>query len=460
MKFLRRLKIGSRLYIMFGALLLALLYIGFSGVTNGFRRAERIEFVSNEIHSLRKIIENGETVDFERMDGAATILNGIVGDMYSGNTTVLIMVIIGAAIVAVGAILIVRSIVAPVNKLVDVSKEISKGNILVSLPEKANDELGELTKRFGDMLGHLTDLEKVLVSIAEGDLSSDIKVLSDKDNMGIAITDMVGRLNTLFGGIHESASQVSMGSKQIADGALYLANGAAQQAADLDGLSVAANDIQEQTSRNAAVAKEAADMSNSIRWNAEKGNEHMDSMMRAVTEINEASGKISNVIKVINDIAFQTNILALNAAVEAARAGHYGKGFSVVADEVRNLASKSAAAAADTSELIENTISKSQLGMSIADETAQSLKDIVEGINRSSGIIEEIARESEDQVAAIGRLNLGFEQISQVVQRNSALAEESSAASVEMSAQANMLKELIAQLRLRDAALLSVTGEA
>jgi len=449
MKFLRRLKIGTRLYIMFGALLAALLYIGFSGVSNGFRRAERIEFVSHEIQSIKKIIEDGQTVDFDRMDSAATILDGIVSDMYSGNTMVLIMVIIGAIVVAIGAILIVRSIVTPVNKLVNVSQEISKGNILVSLPEKANDEIGELTKRFGDMLDHLSDLEKVLVSIAEGDLSSDIQVLSDKDIMGLAVVNMVARLNSLFGGIQESAAQVSLGSKQIADGALSLARGTAQQAADLDGLSAAASDIQEQTSKNAAVAKEAVTMSNSIRWNAEKGSEHMDSMMQAVTEINKASSKISNVIEAINDIAFQTNILALNAAVEAARAGQYGKGFAVVAEEVRNLASKSAAAAADTSELIENSIEKSHLGMSIADETAQSLNEIVEGINRSSEIIEKIARESEDQLAAIGHLNVGIDQISQVVQQNSALAEESSASSVDMSSQANMLKEVIAQLKLR-----------
>ena len=433
----------------------ALLYIGISGVINGFSRAGRIEFASNEIQSMREIIESGQTVDFERMDNAATVLNGIVGDMYSGNTTVLIMVIIGAIVVAIGAILIVRSIVIPVNKLVNVSKEISKGNILVNLPVKANDEIGELTERFGDMLGHLSDLEKVLVSIADGDLSVDIKALSDMDTMGNAIINMVAQLNMLFGGIQTSTEKVSLGSKQIAEGALSLAKGASQQAADLDGLSASANDIQEQTSKNAAVAKEAANMSNSIRWNAEKGSKQMDSMMQAVTEINEASGKISHVIKAINDIAFQTNILALNAAVEAARAGQYGKGFAVVAEEVRDLASKSAAAAADTSELIENTITKSQLGMSIAGETAQSLQEIVEGINRNSEIIEKIARESEDQLTAIGRLNVGIEQISLVVQQNSALAEESSASSGEMSAQASTLRELIARLKLKDNILFS-----
>jgi len=449
MKFLRSMKIGTRLYIMFGALLAALLYIGFSGVTNGFSRARRIEFVSNEIQAIKESIQNGHAVDFGRMDDASTVLNGIVGDMYSGNTNVLIMVLIGAAIVAIAAIVIVKSIVVPVNKLVHVSQEVSKGNIHVSLPEKTKDEIGELTERFGDMLEHLSYLEKSLIEISNGDLSSYICVLSEKDTMGNAVSNMVERFNTLFSDIQASAAQVASGSKQIADGATSLAMGTSRQTETLDDLSLSTSNIQEQTGKNVAVAKEAVEMSHTIRWNAEKGSEHMDSMMQAVKEINEASGKISNVIKIIEDIAFQTNILALNAAVEAARAGQHGKGFAVVAEEVRNLAARSADAVKDTSGLIENSVNKANLGMSIATETMESLKEIVEGINNSSEVIERIANESDIQLAAISRLNDGIVQISQVVQHNSALAEESSASSEEMSGQAMMLEGLISQLKLK-----------
>ena len=449
MKFLRSMKIGARLYIMFGALLAALLYIGFSGVTNGFSRARRIEFVSNEIQSIKESINNGQAMDPERMDSASAVLNGIVGDMYSGNTNVLIMVIIGAVIVAIAAIVIVKSIVVPVNKLVYVSKEVSRGNIHVSLPVKNKDEIGELTERFGDMLEHLSYLEGRLVDISNGDLSAYINILSDKDTMGNAVSNMVDRFNTLFSDIQASAAQVASGSKQIADGATSLAMGTSKQTAALDDLSFSTNSVQEQTGKNVAVAKEAVEMSHSIRWNAEKGSAHMDNMMQAVAEISEASSKISNVIKIIEDIAFQTNLLALNAAVEAARAGQHGKGFAVVAEEVRNLAARSAEAVKDTSGLIENSVNKARLGMDIANETMESLKGIVEGINNSSEIIEKIAIESDIQFAAIGRLNDGIVQISQVVQHNSALAEESSASSEEMSGQAMMLESLIAQLKLR-----------
>jgi len=280
-------------------------------------------------------------------------------------------------------------------------------------------------------------------------LSAYINILSDKDTMGNAVSNMVDRFNTLFSDIQASAAQVASGSKQIADGATSLAMGTSKQTAALDDLSFSTNSVQEQTGKNVAVAKEAVEMSHSIRWNAEKGSAHMDNMMQAVAEISEASSKISNVIKIIEDIAFQTNLLALNAAVEAARAGQHGKGFAVVAEEVRNLAARSAEAVKDTSGLIENSVNKARLGMDIANETMESLKGIVEGINNSSEIIEKIAIESDIQFAAIGRLNDGIVQISQVVQHNSALAEESSASSEEMSGQAMMLESLIAQLKLR-----------
>ena len=172
-------------------------------------------------------------------------------------------------------------------------------------------------------------------------------------------------------------------------------------------------------------------------------------MMSAVKDINQASQSIEKVIKVIDDIAFQTNILALNAAVEAARAGQHGKGFAVVAEEVRSLAAKSAEAASNTGDLIENTIAKANLGFSIANETAVSLKEIVDGINHNAEIMERISQSSEEQSSSIEQINDSIDQVAQVAQQNSATAEQSSAASEQMSSQSQVLEDMLSQFRLK-----------
>ena len=172
--------------------------------------------------------------------------------------------------------------------------------------------------------------------------------------------------------------------------------------------------------------------------------------MRSIQEIHEAARSIEEVIKDIDDIAFQTNILALNAAVEAARAGEAGKGFAVVADEVRNLAAKSAESAKNTAELIESTIKKAAAGAESADETVASLTEIMEGISRSVQFLAEISKSSEHQSGALAKVSSGIEQVSTVVQQNSATAEESAASSEELTAQAEMLHELVSRFRLKE----------
>jgi methyl-accepting chemotaxis protein len=258
----------------------------------------------------------------------------------------------------------------------------------------------------------------------------------------------------MFSEINAASSQVSTGAGQVADGAQSLAQGATEQAASIQELSGSISEVASKTKTNADMADNAAKLADIIKNNAEKGSHQMDEMMKSVKEINDASQSISKVIKTIDDIAFQTNILALNAAVEAARAGQHGKGFAVVAEEVRNLAAKSADAASDTEALIASSMEKAELGVRIANETAASLAEIVSGINESGSLVTEIAHSSDDQSAAISQINTGIDQVAQVVQQNSATAEESAAASEEMSGQSAMLRELIAQFKLRD----SMTG--
>ena len=315
---------------------------------------------------------------------------------------------------------------------------------------KAKDEVGQSVASSAAFVGHVTNIAKELEVVASGDLSHEIKTLSDADTMGKSMTMMLANLNNMFAEINNATTQVATGSKQIADGAQALAQGSTEQAASVQQLSASIGDIARKTKENADMASRAAELAGRIKGNAEKGSHQMDEMITAVKDINSASQSISKVIKVIEDIAFQTNILALNAAVEAARAGQHGKGFAVVAEEVRNLAAKSAEAAKDTSGLIVNSMEKAEFGSRIASETADSLSEIVTGINESSQIVNEISRSSNEQSVGITQINTGIDQVAQVIQQNSATAEESAAASEEMSSQSNMLEEMIAQFKLKD----------
>jgi methyl-accepting chemotaxis protein len=311
------------------------------------------------------------------------------------------------------------------------------------------DEIGMCYNNISCFVEHVTEVSKVLELAAAGDLTSEVRPLSERDVMGNSLKKTLDSLNYMFGKINTATTQVTVGSEQIAEGAQALAQGSTEQAATVEELSASASEIADKTKENARMAGQAAKLAALIMKDAEKGSAQMNEMINAVTEINQASLSIGRVMKVIDDIAFQTNSLALNAAVEAARAGQHGKGFAVVAEEVRNLAAKSAEAAKDTGSLIANSIEKAEGGALIAKETAASLQEIVKGINESDQLMSEIAASSEAQSGAIIQINNGIEQVTQVVQQNSATAEESAAASQELSSQAKMLEEMITEFKLK-----------
>ncbi|MDR0249357.1 MAG: methyl-accepting chemotaxis protein [Oscillospiraceae bacterium] len=385
--------------------------------------------------------------------------NEVNAEIYASIIRFAVIFVVALSIVLVIAFVIGRSMSRPLSALSSYMRRAASTGGLDFKPEDADlttkyaagtDEIGQTIRDCFAFIRHVTHMAEELGTIATGDLTTQIETLSDFDVMAKSLLSMLGSFNDLLGGVNRSASLVSAGSKQIADGAQSLAQGSTQQAASVQELSASVSEIAQKIKENADMASRAAALINSIRSSAEEGSRQMDEMLAAVNDINQASRDIQKVIKVIDDIAFQTNILALNAAVEAARAGQHGKGFAVVAEEVRSLASKSAAAAKDTGELITSSMTKAELGTHIAGETAVSLAKIVHGVNESNAIIGDIARSSGLQSAGIAQINKGIDQVAQVVQQNSATAEQSAAASEEMSSQSVMLDGLISQFKLEN----------
>ena len=298
---------------------------------------------------------------------------------------------------------------------------------------------------------YVREISQVVESIARQDLSVDVSdnFVGDFREIKNSLETLIQNFNVLVKDIAASSEQVALGSKSIADSSLNLAQGATEQANAVEELNATVRDIAQKSSENAEKSTLASKLAVDAQGDANIANKEMKDMLVAMDEISEASNNISNIIKAIDDIAFQTNILALNAAVEAARAGEHGKGFAVVADEVRSLASRSQQSARETSELITTSLEKVEQGTSIANRTAETLKSIINQIVKISEIFAEVAQASEKQNVAMNEVNIGISQISDVVANNTATSEESAAASEELASQSALFREVMLKFKLK-----------
>ena len=330
---------------------------------------------------------------------------------FNSNFILMISLIICAAVIAISLGLFISAVISkPIKRMAAAADRLAMGDMDLHIQAKYHDEAGQLADSF----------EK-----------------------------MVTNINEVLSGVAASSEQVNSGSQQVSDSSVALSQGATEQASSVQELTASVEQISSQTRLNAQNATQANELAIKAKENADSGNSQMKEMVVAMDNINTASASISKIIKVIDDIAFQTNILALNAAVEAARAGQHGKGFAVVAEEVRNLAARSAKAAKETTDMIETSIKKTEAGSRMAAETAQALNMIVHGIEQVAELVNHIAIASNEQAIGIEQINQGIMQVSQVVQHNSATSQESAAASEELSSQATMLRDMVGKFKLR-----------
>lgn len=346
------------------------------------------------------------------------------------------------------------AITAPIEEAAGTLLELSCGNLNTSMVGTYSGDFNQIkvamNKTIAFLKQYIDEITITLEAIGQGNLAQSIESEYLGDFLAIknALNNITTTLNGTISEINSAAEQVLSGSSQISNAAQALSQGATQQAGAIQELTATIESIANETKRNAINANEADSTTRRVQNEVETSNVQMQKMVTAMAEINDSSKNISKIIKVIDDIAFQTNILALNAAVEAARAGEHGRGFAVVAEEVRTLAARSADAARTTSSLIQGSIIKVDTGSIIVDETAVSLREILMHIARVTDFVNQIAKSSNDQASELAQINQGINEVSQVVQTNSATAEESAAASEELSGQAEILKHMVGGFQL------------
>lgn len=351
---------------------------------------------------------------------------------------------------------LIKMIAKPLEEIKEAAISLSRGDFSADIEYESMDEFGETCESmrygFGELKRIIQELSEKMESMSEGDFSvyPSMTFPGELSLIETSMYTLVDKLNSAFREIKTSAEQINMGAEQVSDGAQALAKGATEQASSVEELSATLIEISEtvrKNSDNAHKANELASLSGEV---TQKTLVDMKDMLSAMNEISNTSENISKVIKVIDDIAFQTNILALNAAVEAARAGTAGKGFAVVADEVRNLAGKSQSAAKETTVLIENSIEAVNRGGIIADKTHEAFEGLAEKVEEVVSTVDIISKSSKEQADSIKEITIGVDQISAVVQTNSATSQQSAAASEELSGQANILNNLVERFTLAD----------
>lgn len=344
----------------------------------------------------------------------------------------------------------------PINEVSSVLDEVSKSNLSVNINGEYKGAFENMKNSVNNTIenteSYIKEITEILTEMSRQNLDVDItkEYLGDYGNIKEALLLIINTFNNLLCEINASAEQVAEGAKQISESGSILAEGASEQSNSVEQLNTTLNIVLEQAKDNSESSQKVNKLAQNTKEKTAESDEQMKKMLSAMDEINKSSESISKIIKLIEDIAFQTNILALNASVEAARAGEHGKGFAVVAEEVRNLASKSQEAAKNTTELIENSALKIKEGAGYAKITSESLSAVVEQIDLISELSISCSNLSKEQENSITKVYENVEKISSVTQDNMATSEESAAASEELASQATLFKENVSRFKLKN----------
>ncbi len=371
-----------------------------------------------------------------------------------GIVVIVAVMVVATLIVVLIATKIIRSIVEPSNQVRAALVGFSQGNLGVPVEFSGKNELGEMCDalRTSQKVLHsvIQDISETTGQMAKGNFDVELTATFPGDLAPIqqSVNQFVIRMSDTITNISQSASQVSAGSEQVSNSSQSLAQGATEQASAVEELAATINDISTSSKQTAASAEEAQTSVTQAAAQVNASNDYVKQLNVAMQNISGSSEEISKIIATIENIAFQTNILALNAAVEAARAGSAGKGFAVVADEVRNLASKSDEAAKATKDLIENSITAVREGADVVGKVTESLEQTTVLASGVSKLMDQVTEAVESQTTAISQITEGIDQISAVVQTNSATSEECAAASEELSSQANIMHQLMAEFKV------------
>ncbi|WP_320952841.1 methyl-accepting chemotaxis protein [Enterocloster bolteae] len=394
-----------------------------------------------------------EIVDFA-LDKALEF-NEDAGIALENATVMLIVLLVVMVVLCMGVTTVLsRAVSRPISQLTDAAKKLAAGALNIEIDYYSKDEVGTLAEMFREMIGSMKavikDIGQQLGAMSNGDFTVAPRAEYTGDYVSIknALINIRESLSNTLNEINLSADQVFSGSAQVSDSAQTFSEGAADQAGSIEELAAAINEISFQVRETAANMEAARRLTAKAGEQVAVSNRQMEEMLLAMGEIGAKTEQIRAINNTIEEIAFQTNILALNAAVEAAHAGESGKGFAVVAGEVRRLAGKSTDAAKRTSDLIDGTVQAVEKGRKIANITAESLHNVVESTNEVLNTVDKIDEAAQHQAGSIVQVTQEIDQISYVVQNNSATSEESAAASEELSGQAQMLKELVGRFKI------------